>query len=1477
MIATALAAACTATLSAAFAVAFAAEDLNGETPDGASIQENYTDVLNGTGTRITLREESGAAAFTYWNLLDAEDVLSGVPFADFIFTPEVMAENEASAVVITLEDFLDPTQQLSAAFRLADTYYTTPSTYGFASLCGDIDSEFRLTGTNQSIVGNHSLIAGYSAVGLLNVCHWEGNYYGLFSGTDANGEPGTRISNLSLRYAEHDLLAGINYYYGNLGTYGWVEHVLADLDSAEFRTAATAALASNDPVQAEYKSRYTDEHINNLFSSGRVKLSFKFYGVEDTVSFSLRAAGGVATPDVRDISEPVIDTAFTASALKGVRYPMPEVRVSDNFDENISLSTVTVTDPDGTAVAVTDHFVPEKAGTYTVTYVAVDEAGNSAEKSYKIECFGEMPEVEFTPAGSLQSSFYVYETMDIPLCTASSPLCAEPPATAAVLQLGNKVCASFYGNGPYRYQFTRPGVYSVYYLATTDMGVLAKYKAGEISVSDYPVILLSATETLCPVGGAYRPESPVCLYKGEEYAVSLSIVSPSGKQIENAKEITLTELGTYTFTYTAAVDGNTATAVAHVECVVTAGNLVEGDANITQIEYDYPQPEYTSAEGSGLYVVGAPTTTGTIRFTNKVDLNALDAGDNLIRLLPLAGEDLGKASYTVTLTDAYNDANTVSIVAFPHGSIVGYGYCYVNYDGRTLARYPDNNGEVHDWAGFGALVDGTYGQTPSDVTFSVQVDYAQKQFFTIAFGSQWMLLDTDDPSQVGTGREWKGFTTGEVYVSVTVTSQTEKASAFLVDELAGQSLSGVRIKDTTAPRLTFDYPQSFAIEGAEDDAEIMPKAAVGTAYPLPQATAYDLVSGECAVQYSLVLDGGTENLLPEQGAAAFTPERAGKYTYTVSASDVYGNVVSRTFVFTAYEQVDGITITIDDSEPAAAGYLYTLPGYTVSGGSGEVGVTMRVELNGAAVTPDALGRVYLYEPGVLTMYFTATDYIGSELVAGETKDITVEPGTLPVMDVSGIPDYAIAGDTLVLPDFTATDYNFGPDDESYTAFRQVKVNGTTVFSSNGERTIGSLLVDVPADAHELIVEYTAGPTAAEIGAVRRTVTIPVVDPKNLSDYFVPYAVGGNAANVTTDSADTGLAFIADGDTGLRFINPLSGEGLVLRFSGLAEAHNFEVLKVILTDYENDENRIELWLYDVNGATYIGLNGNQSLKPVGGSLRDRSSYVYLVYSGGNIVDDAGDTVLELDRTANGNVFNGFGGAVRLSFEICGVGKGSAESGTGASVNFLRIGNQTFSAGAAGSEFSDQIGPQIVTHGAIASGTYEIGTQVLLPAASAFDVLSTYSTVRLTVRFGASVLDGYRSIACDEPTSLTLEKYGYYNVLYDATDSNGQTSQLRFILNVKDTIAPEITLAGEIPAEAYRGETVSLPEASVQDNYSQAQLYILVAAPDGSVSNLHGAYEFVPELSGTYTIVYYAADEDYNTAIIKQTTTVRERTR
>jgi hypothetical protein len=535
---------------------------------------------------------------------------------------------------------------------------------------------------------------------------------------------------------------------------------------------------------------------------------------------------------------------------------------------------------------------------------------------------------------------------------------------------------------------------------------------------------------------------------------------------------------------------------------------------------------------------------------------------------------------------------------------------------------------------------------------------------------------------------------------------------------------------------------------------------------------------------------------------------------------------------------------------------------------------MTAELNGKAVEMTNLNEVYLGEAGTLRITLNASDYLGTALAGSGYIDVLVESDALPVLDVRGMPHGAVSGKSLELPDFTAINYGLDKGEEGYHAFRAVFVNDVLVYSGIGADGIsGSLVYEVTQPAGVLTVKYAAGGSSDNL-TVSETYLIPIIAGDRIKQFVTAHDPLTGASDNDGVSAVTGLfgtAFTLTEDKTLRLLNPLTADGLITEFGVQASAASFDKLTITLEDYFDSRTVVFLDITMVGVSAYMRVNGTGSLIPIRGSIIDEDNPFYFRFSGfsGQVIDVSGDVVSTISRTASGSHFYGFtGGMVRLSFTVSGI-----EAGGSGSVVLRTVGNQTFAAVGDDVPLDDFQPPQIAYSRSFGTKIEaDPGQTVILPAARAADVLAPYSTVTVTVVNAAgAVYNGMADLSCGEERQLTFTEYGFYYLNYKAVSGNTSRTYTTAVI-VGDKVPPELTVLSTVRETAAAGQTIPVPQASAEDNYSETRLFVFMVRPDGKIDVISPGASYTFTQEGKHKLVYYAYDDDHNVSIAEYVITV-----
>lgn len=1123
--------------------------------------------------------------------------------------------------------------------------------------------------------------------------------------------------------------------------------------------------------------------------------------------------------------------------IKGQVYILPEARAIHMSEGDLTEEMSTeVLDPEGIPVTPKDgRFVAAKSGDYTVTYVVQDSYGLEATERRVITIYDVLPMSEIIVSEGIGARFGIGHTLRIPSATVNG----SAADIVVTVQRGGKVLECFRDVGETNlFKLTDIGDYNVIYTYKNELGNIDSVSY-RVECADIPALIYPNLPEKISFG------SGASVYVGETEAVfgeekkiaELAITSPDGTSVSLNEDSMFipTVVGTYKFVYTAVFGEQTLSQTYYINAVYSADGLFENVSDVDEFVNDMPI-KYLVEEGvNGLGVIGK-TNNMTVRFKNAIDLNHIDPKKDFIRLQPLSGDGYAPfASIIITLTDAHDASRSVKVRFQDNGQ---YAYAMVNFDGRFLGRSNEASSDglirVNE---YGTVMGSTFqpDNYSGKFQFAFQINYEEKQFTIwqqdIRGGElvnikQELILDADDISHVGDGNSWGGFTTGEVFVSISVPYMYGKGG-FIISEIGGKTIGGKTLTDNSEPDISLKLSPEY---------EVMPKGIAGMKYFVPEPFANDFYAGNRAVTVSVLKeDGGVWNeIIADLKESEFIPESAGNYRIVYSTSDYAGNAATLTKDVTVETSLPALNAEyVSQPERAVVGNSYLLPEIAVSGGSGILKSETEVFYNNQKVNVGSSGRIYLNDIGKIRIEVTISDYLKQQ--AKKTFEINVRASREPIISVEGVPDSVRLDGTLTLPDFTAYDFNYGSDEDGFYADRKILVNGTEIDLETRTFKVTS------TDPIKVVYQAESDGMIA-----KKEFTINVVAGN--------YIFGDKEITIEKEQSFTTIGFSEN--TVLSFANPVTADDLLIKFGIVAEKNKFGYIDIVFEDYYNSKISLFVRLTPKDDkSSYLEVNANTGKRiSVPGSFSSEDAMFGLILdnSGCFIANEEGAKIANFDRTSSGDDFYGFpsgGVRVRISF-----GNVTAES----EIRLYRLSNQSFAT--FNGQYSDAA-PVPTYYGDLINTSIQKGEEFTVPAAAGFDVFNGVANVTVTVTGpNGTILD---KVPANKDYTVTGSEYGDYSINYIISDG-ARTARTFFTIHVTDNEPPVITVNGNIAGEASLGVEFAIPGATVTDNMTEnLTVYIFVLTPGGKyISVKENTYEFTEK--GAHKVIYYAVDEDYNTA-------------
>lgn len=1158
------------------------------------------------------------------------------------------------------------------------------------------------------------------------------------------------------------------------------------------------------------------------------------------------------------------------NAVVGEKYLLPEPAAFDVLDgktefagkAEVSLGgrTYELYGADGAPVSEYTtgcYFLPDAEGTYEIAYTARDKAGNyGAEKTLKIKALKE-PETSFGIGGNyrgLNGSEAVGKGswLRIYAATAVSEIFADGRseiAEAALYRDGELYKeTSFSAEEDTDVLLEDEGGYELVYSVKGYKDL--KYTVAFTVTASAPVYALSEPlPQKVAVGTEFAVPALTASFGGESKRGTATLYTPGGKvqPLANNKAV-ITEVGEYKLTYYVRFD-TTYTYTVYFEAAHSSEGAFTGDGmSVQAVRGDsgslYPQKAYGT-------VLTFTAEDKFAEYTKPIDLSKNTKEDPLISVmvLPSSKGHLDFWQYTVRLTDATDPKNYVNITAFK-GSW-GNEFSYIKAGGADQMLSGWEKGAVLSAYNTGCPVN--YSFTGESLTgteyLNLYYDYAENAVYVdnikregYAYGNQ--VIDLDSLQCFSENALFKGFGTGEVYLSISVQYLQGDSAKLLVSEVNGVSMESEWIDDAAAPKISVDFL------GYDENA--LPQGEVGVAYPIFPADAFDAVDGrlDAGVKvYKNYQTASQKEYKAENGA--FVPGESGVYTIVYSAADRSGNAAEYAVRLDVAEKLEAFGYRFDGELKTEyfVGERFVLPNGAPFGGSGEI--------NAAVSLKDPLGEEvdaadFAFDrEGSYTLEISLSDFLGR--TGKITYEIDVKTSDSPVVYDVNLYGVMLEGYEYVLPDFYAVDYSSGKEETPEKRI-EIEYGGKT-------ETLGADRKFVPRvknGGDKITVRYVAENAAGKTTSVPYEVAVlkPVGEDGgiDMSAYF--YTKGIARVNKTADYVE----YVAESEGAeLIFANPLVANNLQLDFYVPSAYNKFSAFVFTLTDSEDPSVSVSATVAkNASGGSSSLFDCGNGSSEIYGNFFDKTTYGFSVsYNNNSLYFTDNNANKPMDKAAftdGGAAFTGFPSQkVYLSIRLVGVEGESA-------LRVVQIGNQYFS-----DMTADRVAPQFQLTDFIVN-TADIGVPYTAPAAVVADVLAPNAEITLTIKKGSRVV--YEG-AIDEPYVFTPDEYGTYNFVYEAS-AGGRSRSTTYLVTIKDRIDPELSLNGDVPAEGETGKAVKLPQAAAADNNSEnMRVWVFVTEPDGRMYALaENVYEFTPDGAGTYLVSYYVEDDYGNYAYIKR---------
>lgn len=937
---------------------------------------------------------------------------------------------------------------------------------------------------------------------------------------------------------------------------------------------------------------------------------------------------------------------------------------------------------------------------------------------------------------------------------------------------------------------------------------------------------------------------------GVNHDTNSVIYLPNGKAFKTSA-LTLDQFGQYEVEYRQIVKGKLYKTT-HTFYVVEALYSFLNDKSTGVYDKDLSQ------YNTGHHGINVSLQRGDVfTYNDIIDLSQLDADTPAVELFvtPVNGigtKDIKKL--VLTFTDIYDETNSIKVIGngvdddgdpgqWWSSSVYLQAGAFDTTSGIEWSR-----GTVHTnntW-GYPALFSLYGSQSKRPVVgkefFSIAFDLEEKQVFGPAGRKGNFIIDLDDSKYVN--KLWDGFTTGEVYMTITAEEYTSPTFDFVITKIGLNDITPLYNYDQQGPNINVDF------NGLND--KNLPNAKVGYSYPVFNSTAFDAVTKDSSVDvrvfYNYFASQRFELPIIDQ---RFDVNREGVYTIEYKSFDNFGNVTVKLVHLETTTRNAPLLLELDDSllpSSSVVGAKIDMPNITYEGGLGKLTLNMYAKLNDQVI-PITNNYFRPEVSGNYELIIELTDTIGQKETHSHT--LLVEDNSLPVfVEDALLPRYLIEGSVYELDKLRGFDFN----SNSYVT--------TQIFVSDGNG-VNQLVTDYnhsfKADSNgQAIITYKASNGSGNTEISYKIDVVKVKDPHiNMTKYFVGENLSVQASPIHLTIGNKN----SNSNASFDFIHYLNTNQFAMKFRIDPLQNKFGRLDLFLVDYANNNQKIKVSFikafdnksilieinnqpYEFNVTTTFGNGGEISV--VYDNLRQAISINNSPFK---------KVQTNLDQTK----FVGFNSnKLYLSGDILQTSGKSA-------ILISNINGQLLS-----TDKDDFVKPSVTLNGVYQS-TYLFNQIATIYSASALDVLDPEVTGYVTVKDqGGKVVSSVDNILLDKVPfnrnyEIKLSAHGSYLVTYTARDNNGSgNAAYTYALFIADNTKPVITVSKTNVTKAKLNQSFKIELATAKDEVDgDLKVVYFMVLPTGEIKHIKdNDLKFTPSVKGIHHIRYFSVDNSGN---------------
>ena len=728
------------------------------------------------------------------------------------------------------------------------------------------------------------------------------------------------------------------------------------------------------------------------------------------------------------------------------------------------------------------------------------------------------------------------------------------------------------------------------------------------------------------------------------------------------------------------------------------------------------------------------------------------------------------------------------------------------------------------------------------------------------------LVNDVDATEIYGANAFKGFTTGEVFVSIYASGYVSR-NATVDMEISqigfqtGEQLHDLTASDKVYPVIDVD----LSIEQEENGLFI----AKGQEVALLPARAFDVYLQDFTAE---VKYNDSESVSIINGK--FIPEKVGKYTITYTAVDYSGKKTEVEVVYNCEDRSANDNKLIDfEVEHYAgekkAGYDITLPIPAISTPNKYVQLKTYAVFGEEKIEVDAETRTF--KPEHVGTYKIVYEYSDIFESSSYYYEMTVEASAKVELATPALPKYILEDayytlDAVYVKTFEAT------NPEMKEVEYQVSFDG-------GEFATVDYANFIARDVDSVQFKYVYAGNEVGRSEVLKVVRDSfgrngVVARNNLKNYFQgDFYTEDN----TEDAGSANFRIISNatsGNTTIDFVNVVSLTNFKVVFKIPSAMSNYKSISFTLTDYL-DQSKTEVITYTNTGSgTSFNVRGaNQTIAASAAFANNQFELTYGL-SNSDFRDSKTGAKVIWDNTFTSE-------RILLSVTLSGItGK--------AGVEIVSICEQNIT------KNTDDLVIPVVVPDVSFQGNQKAGTTVIISPALGIDVIcptyyGTTSARKIEVTVEKMVVSAagtkYVAMYADDNTllnkadgtkayELTLTEIASYRVRYKYTEQNNRSNTASYNINIVDEVKPVIAIEGGYNEYsvigAHLGDVIKAKDYVVTDNYDTTGLEVKVVVFDPMMTMydlIDNDFEmddmkFTATYKGIYTVYYYVEDSSGN---------------